>query len=235
MSESELPDWASRLVVFDTETTGLDLGTARIVTACVAEIDASGTLVGEAREWLINPGVEIPEAASNVHGVTTALAIENGASPTTALEELIALLRGYLDQGIAVVAYNAPYDFTILHNDAIRNGVQPLQAPSPVLDPLVIDKFVDRYRKGKRNLSATAEYYGVALSNAHNATADAVAAGLVMQAIARRYAKALPNSLAELHGSQIAWSQEQALSFADWKRRSGEPNYEPQLGWPTKK
>ena len=29
------PDWAKRIVVFDTETTGLDLREARIVTACV--------------------------------------------------------------------------------------------------------------------------------------------------------------------------------------------------------
>ena len=50
-----LPTWAKRLAVFDLETTGLDLSTARIVTACVAVIDANGQVI-EQREWLVNPG-----------------------------------------------------------------------------------------------------------------------------------------------------------------------------------
>ena len=46
----------------------------------------------------------------------------------------------------------------------------------PVFDPLVIDRAKDRYRKGKRNLGALCELYGVKLDNAHDATADATAA-----------------------------------------------------------
>lgn len=230
----DLPEWAKRLVVFDTETTGLNLSTARLVTACIAELDENGNLVGQALEWLINPGVEIPEAAASVHGISTARAQAEGVDPARAISEIVETLNGYLSAGVAVVAYNAPYDFTILRNDAERNGVTPLMNPNPVLDPLVIDKALDKWRKGSRVLGATAAHYGVVLENAHNATSDALAAGNIMQAIARRFNKELAGPLAELHGKQIAWSNEQTLSFADWKHRNGEPTFEAKLGWPEK-
>ena len=62
--------WADRLGVFDLETTGVDVEMARIVTACIAVLDADGAVV-QRWDWLADPGVEIPEAASAVHGITT--------------------------------------------------------------------------------------------------------------------------------------------------------------------
>ena len=69
--------WSDTLAVFDTETTGLDTRGSRIVTAYVGLIDASGQ-VTECAEWLTNPGVMIPEAATAVHGVTNERARADG-------------------------------------------------------------------------------------------------------------------------------------------------------------
>jgi DNA polymerase-3 subunit epsilon len=229
----ELPEWAKRIVVFDTETTGLNLKTARIVTACVAELDADGKLVGPAQEWLANPEIEIPEAASNVHGITTEMAREAGRNAAEVVAEIIAALRGYFERGIPVVAYNAPYDFTILHWEAIRHGLTPLD-PRPVLDPLVLDRAVDQYRKGKRRLENAAEYYGVQLSDAHNATADAVASGRVLQAMARKFAGKLSADVDEVHNAQVDWSAAQEASFAKWMRANANPDFKENLGWPLK-
>ena len=232
--ENELPAWASQIVVFDTETTGLDLSTARIVTAGLAELDSSGRQVGPAREWLANPGIEIPESASNVHGVTTQMASQNGRQPEEVVSEILEALRGYLSQGIPVVAYNAPYDFTILHNEALRYGLQPLQNPWPILDPLVMDKYADQFRKGKRKLKVTAEFYGVELADAHNATADAIAAGQVLQAIARKWASKFPSTLEEIHAGQVAWSLSQEESFAKYMRQNVNADFVTNFGWPLK-
>jgi len=192
-----LPQWARRLAVFDLETTGLVLEDARIVTACVAEIDENGQLTGEAFEWMANPGIEIPTQASDVHGVTTEIALRDGRPAAEVVAELLNKLQDYLAQGIPVVAYNAPYDFTILHFEALRHGLTPLDSPGPIIDPLVIDKFVDQFRRGKRTLTIAAEHYGVELADAHNATADALAAGRVAQAIARKFAGKLPETAEE--------------------------------------
>jgi DNA polymerase-3 subunit epsilon len=230
---NDQPDWSRRLAVFDLETTGLDLRDARIVTACALEIDQDGQVVGENFEWLADPGIEIPEAASNVHGVTTEIARANGRLAKEVVSELLETLNGFFARGIPVVAYNAPYDFTILHYEALRHGLEPISDPKPVIDPLVLDKFVDTYRSGKRTLEAAAKTYGVSLDDAHNATADAVAAGRVAQAIASKYAGKLPDDLTVLHNSQIEWSASQDASYEKF-RRASVPDFTVQRGWPVK-
>jgi DNA polymerase-3 subunit epsilon len=230
---TQRPDWSRRLAVFDLETTGLDLREARIVTACALEIDEHGQVIGENHEWLADPGIEIPEAASNVHGVTTEIARTRGRAAKEVVAELIETLNGFFAKGIPVVAYNAPYDFTILHFEALRHGLDPIAEPKPVIDPMVLDKFVDTYRSGKRTLEVAARTYGVSLADAHNATADAVAAGRVAQAIASKYASKLPDDLTLLHNSQIEWSASQDASYEKFRRASA-PDFTVQRGWPVK-
>jgi DNA polymerase-3 subunit epsilon len=228
----DLP-WAKKLAVFDLETTGLDLREARIVTACAVAIDEHGQISGSNREWLADPGIEIPEAASNVHGVTTDIARSQGRNSGEVVAEILETLRGFFELGLPVVAYNAPYDFTILHYEAIRNGLEPLVNPQPIIDPLVLDKFADQYRPGKRTLQAAASIYGVPLSDAHNATADAIAAGKVAQAIARKFASKLPSDAVELHNAQIGWSLSQDDSYESFRRKSS-PDFTAVRGWPVK-
>lgn len=231
--DSQLPDWAKQIAVFDLETTGLDLTDARIVTACAVELDASGNVVGTNSEWLANPGIEIPTQASDVHGVTTEIAVRDGRPADVVVGELLATLRDFFARGLPVVAYNAPYDFTILHYEALRHGLEPLKLGA-VIDPLVIDKFKDKYRKGKRRLENAAEFYQVPLDDAHNATADAVAAGRVAQAIARRWASELPSSAAELHDAQVQWSAAIDADFESYMRKSVNPDFTATRGWPLK-
>ena len=227
------PSWATSLAVFDLETTGLDLTEARIVTACAVTIDEQGQVTGSNNEWLADPGIEIPEAASNVHGVTTEIARARGRKSKEVVSEILETLRGFFKEGVPVVAYNAPYDFSILHHEAIRNGLEPLSDPRPIIDPLVLDKFVDQYRSGKRTLQVAASVYGVPLSDAHNATADAIAAGKVAQAIARRHSAKLPADVFELHDAQIAWSANQDDSYESFRRKSS-PDFTVVRGWPVK-
>ena len=220
-------------MVFDTETTGLSLTNDRIVTACAIELDAAGQVVGERREWLANPGIPIPPMATSVHGITNEIAERDGRPAAEVIGEILEALREYLSQGVAVVAYNAPYDFTMLHHEAIRHGFAPLDSPAPVIDPLVIDKKLDKWRKGSRKLEAVAPLYGVSLDNAHTAADDAIAAGRVAQAIAKKYAAELPSDAMAMHDAQVAWSREQVLSFIAWKQKT-EPDFHDEPGWPVK-
>ena len=228
--EPDLPDWAKTLAVFDLETTGLDVTTSRIVTATVATLNQAGE-VTSLREWLVNPGVEIPEVAANVHGVTTEIAVANGQEPEVAVKEIVDLLSELSGQ-MPLVAFNAPYDFSILKHEADRYGIAALD-PKPVIDPLVLDWQFDRYRKGKKNLGLMSEHYGIKLVDAHNSTADAVAAGLIAQAIARKFAEAKV-SAEQLHDSQVIWSDQRSESFAEFFRKQNRPDYRAELGWPIK-
>ena len=226
--------WGDRLGVFDLETTGVDVDTSRIVSACVAVLDEAGGVVSR-WNWLADPGIEIPEGASAVHGITTERARAEGRPATLAIAEIVQTLRVLFDSGIPVTVYNAPYDLTLLDRECRRHGLEPLDAPSPVIDPLVIDKAVDRYRKGKRTLEVTAELYEVPLDDAHDAGADAIAAGRVALALLRRYPDDLDIELDDLHGRQEVWHAEQAASFQDYLRsKRGDDSYVADPSWPLK-
>jgi DNA polymerase-3 subunit epsilon len=209
------PEWAQVVGVFDLETTGVDVTSDRIVTAHVGLLDQDGGVL-TARDWLADPGVEIPEGAAAIHGISTDRARADGRPVREVVGEVVESLRALFDAGIPVVAYNAPFDFSLLKNEAVRHGVPPIERPSPVIDPLVVDKAYDRWRRGKRTLSVVAEHYRVRLDAAHEASADAVAAGRVAQALAERYAAWLPPTVDELHTRQIAWARAQAASLTEY-------------------
>lgn len=229
-----MSSWADRLGVFDLETTGVDVESARIVTACIAVLDAEGQVV-DRWDWLADPVVEIPDGAAQVHGITTERARAEGRATEFVVAEITQTLRTLFGLGIPVVVYNAPYDLSLLDRECRRNELEPLVDPSPVIDPLVLDKAVDRYRKGKRTLEAAAERYGVALDDAHDAGADAIAAGRVAQALLTTYPDDLDIPIADLHGRQGVWYAEQAARFQDYiRRQKGDESFTASTAWPVK-
>lgn len=226
--------WGQRLGVFDLETTGVDVDTSRIVSACIAVLDEDGGVVSR-WNWLADPGIDIPEGASAVHGITTESAREHGRPAQLVIAEIVQTLRVLFDSGIPVTVYNAPYDLSLLDRECRRHGLEPLGKLSPVIDPLVIDKAVDRYRKGKRTLVVTSTVYEVPLDDAHDAGADAIAAGRVALALLRRYPDELDISLDDLHGRQEVWHAEQAASFQEYLRsKRGDDSYVADPSWPLK-
>jgi DNA polymerase III subunit epsilon len=225
--------WSDTLAVFDTETTGLDTRSARIVTCFLGIIGPDGALE-DSHSWLADPGVEIPEQAAAVHGVTTEMAREQGRDAAEVVAEIGAQVGAYFEQGLPVVAYNASYDFSILHHEMVRYGLAPLNDPRPIVDPLVIDRAVDTYRKGKRTLGMAAAHYMVALDDSHRADADAIAAGRVAQAILRNHGEALSGDAQWLHDQQIEWSRTWAESYQNFRRSSGDSGFTASGEWPVK-
>ena len=235
LSLFDSPEWSRVVGVFDLETTGVDVTRDRIVTAHVGVLDATGT-VRDARTWLADPGVEIPEGASAIHGISTEHARTHGRPAVEVVAEVVAALRELFDAGIPVVAYNAPYDFSLLKYEALRHGIAPIVSPSPVIDPLVVDKAYDRWRRGKRTLEVVAAHYAVQLDAAHEASADAIAAGRVAQVLAERFAPWLPPTVEELHTRQIAWARAQAASLTDYFIQIGrlDPDDSVDGSWPIR-
>jgi len=225
--------WTDAVGVFDLETTGVDVTTDRIVTAHVGLLGPGGA-VRESRSWMADPGIEIPEGATAVHGITTAHARAHGRPARAVIAEIVDALRELFAAGVPVVAYNAPYDFSLLKYEALRHGIPPISEPAPVIDPLVLDKAHDRYRKGKRTLEVVAAHYAVPLVGAHDAAADAIAAGRVAQALARRFA--LTGPVGELHTQQIGWARDQAESLTEYFIRVGRLDPEDRLdgSWPIR-
>lgn len=230
---ARLPLWAETIAVCDTETTGVDTATARVVTAAIALLGPEGAVL-ERYDWMLDPGVEIPAQASAVHGISTETARASGISAAVGIEQIVRRLGEMLERGYPIVAYNAPFDLSLLRAEAERYGVAWPETLSPVLDPLVMDKQLDRYRKGKRTLTAATEHYGVTIEQAHDAGEDAIAAGRVLQAIARKYAADLPGELDELHAAQVSWARAQAENFQAYMRRVKDPAFVADGDWPIR-
>ncbi|MDO4242072.1 MAG: exonuclease domain-containing protein [Microbacteriaceae bacterium] len=228
---TKLPVWASAIAVFDTETTGLDTTSARIVTANISVLDADGAIV-DRKDWIINPGVPIPPQAAQVHGITDEIVQKSGIAAPAGITQIVEALKACIQFGLPLVAYNAPYDFSLLRAEAARYQVPWLGELNTVLDPLVIDKAVDRYRKGKRTLVDVAAHYGVSLDNAHDAGSDAIAAGRVLQKIALVHGEKLPETAAELHLLQVDWARDQAASFRSWLESQGKDASNITGDWP---
>lgn len=223
----------SRLAGFDTETTGVDVENDRIVTACIVEV--GGDLPVAASNWLLNPGVDIPEAATAVHGISTERAKEEGQDAAEGIAQIVAALAQVVLAGTPLVAMNAPFDLTLLDREARRYGVQPLTDivgdDLRVLDPRVLDKRVDPYRKGKRTLTDLCAHYQVKLDGAHAADADAIAACRVTWRIASRFAEIGNAFLDELQDLQGDWAAAQAASFQEYLQRK-DPDAVVDGTWP---
>ncbi|MEV8338076.1 exonuclease domain-containing protein [Leucobacter sp. NPDC077196] len=228
-----LPLWAADLAVFDTETTGIDTAHARIVSASIALLGPGGE-VSERYDWLLDPGIEIPAAAVQVHGISNEIARTSGIEAAVGVRQIVDQLLEMIERGFPVVAYNAPFDLTLLAAEAARHNVPWPAAVSPVIDPLILDKQLDRYRKGKRTLEAVAAHHGVEIGNAHDAGDDAIAAGRVLQRIAAKYADVVPAELDELHRLQVEWAASQAASFQDYMRRARDPSFVADGRWPIR-
>jgi len=224
-----------RLAAFDIETTGVDPASDRIVTAAVSVVGAG--VAPESHAWLVDPGVEIPAGATAVHGITTERARAEGRPAAEAVEEITALLAAQLRQDVPVIAFNARFDLTCLDREARRHGIVPLvdRVDGPagllVVDPFVLDKQFDRFRRGKRTLGAVCEHYRVPLVEAHAANADALAAARVAWRLGQAFPDLAASDLRSLHGAQIAWAAEQAASLQEYFQRQGkDERIEP--AWP---
>jgi DNA polymerase-3 subunit epsilon len=228
--------------VLDTETTGVDVESDRIVTAAVIDVLPPGSEpTSRTSTWLINPGVEIPAGATEVHGITTAYAREHGESPVSALAEIAGRLCMSLRRGVPLVAMNAAFDLTMLDRELIRHDLGSLadrlggyDRVRPVLDPYVLDKQFHPYRKGKRNLQALCDEYGVVLTEAHAADGDALGAVRVLWAIANRYPECAAKDVQVLHNHQVGWRAQQQRSLRTYFEKQGKDASDVDESWPLR-
>ncbi|WP_326814072.1 exonuclease domain-containing protein [Streptomyces sp. NBC_01763] len=229
--------WHRRpLVGVDFETTGVDPENARIVTGCVVRF--GGGQPSTARSWLSDAGgVEIPAEATAVHGIDTEAARSAGRPAPVVIAEITDALAEDADAGLPIVAMNAQFDLTLLDREARRYGIRPLfdRATPCVIDPRVLDKKVDRFRRGSRTLTDLCRHYVVQLNEAHTAEADAVAACAVAWKLANRHPWLKRLDLADLHEQQVHWAREQAEGLRDhFARTDGKQELAAsvRLDWP---
>lgn len=217
-----------QLLGFDLETTSADPFTALPVSyALVLRRDATRM---SRMGGLINPGIEIPQESIDIHGITNERVQAEGLPLEQALELIKEKLLWASNNDVPLVGMNVSYDLSIIH----RLAGLDLWAGC-VIDCLVLDKHYEKFRKGKRTLTALLDYYCGHMEGqqSHEAAADAISSILVALAMAERYPLLGEMDMVDLHNEQEVWADEQRKSLSEYFVKKGEkPIPKSNFGWP---
>lgn len=186
--ESEKASWTGvPVAILDTETSGLDPSTSYVLDIAVvhARLGARDEIPVVAFQSLVKPPISIPPDSTRIHGIDDDL-VRHAPSWASVQDCVLEALHGRL-----VVAFNAPFDVAMIHQEIVRNygsdanSVQlhgRLEALRwPWLDLLVVRKAC-RPRQRAGRLVEIARELGVLL-DAHGAAGDAFVTALVMDSL----------------------------------------------------
>jgi DNA polymerase III epsilon subunit-like protein len=205
-----------QIAVLDVETTGLD-ATDRVIQLGIARFDR-GKLVGS---WgtLVWAGVEIPEEATKIHGVKTS-DIATAPAWIEIVPKIIEMCRG-----AHPAAYNEAFDRRMFASEMARLACDLDGLPITVfhrherwIDPLVMVRSIDRFVKGegRHKLFKVCERRGIPLPKAHDAVADAIAAGQVLWDMRDEIGDM---TITELLRQQQLLADAQERQYAAWRAR----------------
>jgi DNA polymerase III subunit epsilon len=165
------------LAFIDLETTGINLGTDRIVEIAIVKILTDGTR--SVKRKLINPGIPIPKASSDIHGITDEMVKDAPLFKQVAQE-----LKQMLD-GCDFAGYNSNrFDIPLLMEEFLRAQVDFDMKNRKLLD--VQNIF---HKMEPRTLGAAYRFYcNKTLEGAHSAEVDASATHEILEAQLEKYA-----------------------------------------------
>jgi DNA polymerase-3 subunit epsilon len=164
------------LAFIDLETTGTNLGTDRIIEIAIVKILPDGTK--SVKRKVINPGMPIPKASSDVHGFTDEMVKDAPAFKQVAHE-----LKQMLD-GCDLGGYNSNrFDVPMLVEEFLRAGVDFDIKGRKLLDVQKIFHLMEQ-----RTLGAAYKFYcNKTLESAHSAEVDASATHEILVSQLERY------------------------------------------------
>ena len=171
-----------KLVLFDTETTGLDFARDEIIefSAVVLEVRGQEAVVVQEYDNLVTltPGNTVPPMIENLTGISTMDILERGIPKEQLCRDIAEMVAG----NTLLLAYNAHFDLSFLFYLLLRNGNPAILKGKDKLDLLTVYK--DR-RPYPHKLCNAIEAYGLSgkVVNSHRAIDDVLATVAVMEAM----------------------------------------------------
>ena len=187
------------LIIFDLETTGINLIQDRIVEISLIKVTPDGQTTTKTRR--INPGMHIPEEATAIHHIS-----DEDVKDEPTFRQIAKSLAKYFE-GCDIAGFNSNrFDIPMLDQEFQRADVDFDFSKANFVDVQTIF-----HKKEPRNLVAAYKFYcGKDLENAHSATADTQATYEVLLAQLDRYAD-IPDTIDKL--SEFS-SQNHNVDFA---------------------
>ncbi len=171
------------IVFFDLETTGINIAKDRVVEISILKIFPNGNK--ESKTWLVNPEIEIPKEASEIHGITNEKVV---TEPT--FKELAKEISKLIE-GCDLAGFNSNrFDIPLLAEEMLRADVD-----FDMNNRVAVDVQVIFHKKEQRTLTAAYKFYcDEELTDAHSAEADTNATYEILKAQLDRYGD-LENSI----------------------------------------
>ena len=169
-----------RLVLFDTETTGLLYSRDEIIefaAVVVERVNGIPTVIREYDELVaLSPGGFVPPKIQELTGISTQMLREKGLPKTRVCRDIGEMIRG----NTLLLAYNAHFDLSFLFYMLLRDGDPAILKGKDKLDLLTV--YRDRHSYPHKLCSAI-EKYGLAgkVVNSHRAVDDVIATVAVME------------------------------------------------------
>jgi len=188
----------TRFVVFDTETTGLDIRKDEIISIGAVVVENMKLSVGHSLEVLVhNVSAGCKDAIATHHIFRNELK-ENGLQEKEALHQFLNFIRGDV-----LVAHFAEFDMHMISRLMKKHYQIPCFNPS--IDTIRLTKRFDRrytnvsnFPKGTFTLDTLCQQYNIKVSIRHNAAGDALATAELLQLMLYRAKKRGVKTLAEL-------------------------------------
>ena len=171
-----------KLVIFDTETTGLQFARDEIIefAAVVVEQQDGKAVVTRQYDELVTltPGNTVPPKIQELTGISTQDILERGVAKTRVCRDIAEMFAG----NTLLLAYNAHFDLSFLYYFLLRSGDPMILKGQDKLDLLTVYK--DR-RSYPHKLCNAIDAYGLAgkVVNSHRAVDDVLATVEVMKAM----------------------------------------------------
>lgn len=187
------------LVFLDLETTGLDPNKDRVVEIGLVKLHPDGR-----RETLVervDPGIDIPEAATKVHGIATQEV--RGLFGKPRLSQVASRIVEFIGDADLAGFNNLAYDNQLFLAECRRHSIRFSLDGRRIVDVKLIfhgkETSWDRFLMGPRTLTAAVRHYlGRELEGAHSAGADAAATADVLAVQLQRHPE-LPRDIVGLH------------------------------------
>ena len=179
-----------RLVLFDTETTGLQYSRDEIIefaAVVVEQRNGQHTIVQEYDELVaLSPGGFVPQMITDLTGISTQDLREKGLPKARVARDISEMLQG----NVLLLAYNAHFDLSFLYYFLLRDGDPMILKGKDKLDLLTVYK--DR-RSYPHKLCNAIDAYGLSgkVVNSHRAVDDVVATVAVMEEMEKEKADLL--------------------------------------------
>ena len=171
-----------RLVLFDTETTGLQYSRDEIIefaAVVVEQKDGQAVIVQEYDQLIaLSPGGFVPPQIEQLTGITNRDLRERGISKARVCRDISEMLRG----NTLLLAYNAHFDLSFLFYLLLRDGDPAILKGKDKLDLLTVYKDPHSY---PHKLCNAIDIYGLGdqVVNSHRAVDDVIATVAVMRAM----------------------------------------------------